>query len=78
MINNANNNRNIDKIITCFICYFPIKNATMCPKCQKLACNKCIANYAIKHKTCPNCKNQISLKGLGGDFFKKETIISSN
>ena len=64
MINNANNNRNIDKIITCFICDFPIKNATMCPKCQKLACNKCIANYAIKHKTCPNCKNQISLNDL--------------
>lgn len=35
----------ITKIIQCYICHLPITNATMCPKCQKLSCKKCIQVY---------------------------------
>ena len=51
----------IDDIIKCYICFNKIKDATMCPYCQKLACQKCLLKWLRDKKNqCPYCR--MSLK----------------
>ena len=47
----------IDDIIKCYICFYKIKDATMCPYCQKLACQKCLLKWLRDKKNqCPYCR----------------------
>jgi hypothetical protein len=51
--------------LNCFRCYGKVIGATMCSKCQKIACGKC-AEIMIQKKKCDNCKNSIYKE----DFIK--------
>lgn len=35
-------NKNLDEFTKCYICLGKLNDATMCPNCQKLSCQKCI------------------------------------
>lgn len=35
-------NKHLDEFTKCYICLGKLLDATMCPNCQKLSCQKCI------------------------------------
>ena len=55
---------NIKDKLSCFRCYGKIIGASMCTKCQKVACGKC-AEIMLQKKKCDYCKN----------FLNKEDYI---
>ena len=42
MLTNTNDNMNLEDFIKCYICMGKLVEATMCPHCNKLSCQKCI------------------------------------
>ncbi len=38
---------NLDDFIKCYICLGKLNDATMCPHCNKLSCQKCIQVYFL-------------------------------
>ena len=56
--NKENNHEKLTTPPQCFICHKILNNAIMCPKCNKLFCEKCIESFFSKNQEnkCPNCK----------------------
>lgn len=62
-------NINIEDFTKCYICMGKIIDATMCPNCQKLSCQRCIqVNILFKKKwlmerknQCPHCRMPLKL-----------------
>ena len=50
---------NLREKLNCFRCYGKVIGASMCQKCQKIACGKC-AEIMIQKKKCDYCKNYIN------------------
>lgn len=38
----SDSNFNLEELTKCYICLCKIHEATMCPNCQKISCQKCI------------------------------------
>jgi len=56
---------NLREKLNCFRCYGKVIGATMCRKCEKIACGKC-AEIMLQKGKCDNCKNTITKE----DFVK--------
>lgn len=39
---NTEHNINLDEFTKCYICLCKIQDASMCPNCQKISCQRCI------------------------------------
>ena len=44
-------NKHLDEFTKCYICLGKLLDATMCPNCQKLSCQKCIQVNLNNEKT---------------------------
>lgn len=54
----------------CSICFEPLKNPILEPKCQNLFCGECLLVWLQNKKSCPLCRNTIDNKDLV--YVKKE------
>ena len=67
---------NIEDIIKCYICLEKIKDACMCPYCQKLTCEKCIQKWLVEKKNqCPNCRSPLRFSQIIKVSFMTELAI---
>ncbi|CAG9333493.1 unnamed protein product [Blepharisma stoltei] len=58
------NNRNIEEILKCFICFEKVIDAKLCPSCSKLCCNSCIIKWLSKKPECPHCRSPLRHQNL--------------
>lgn len=50
------------ELMSCFICFSPVKEPVMCPSCSKFACETCLKNWIIDRKAeCPACRTSLGL-----------------
>ena len=65
----------IKKIVNCYICSKNVISPRICPKCQKVACEKCLDKYFNEEKNtkCYYCKNEMSYNDFKS-FMKDENI----
>ena len=51
--------------LKCYICFGKVINATMCPKCKKIACEECIKKMLSKNNDkCYNCNNTVKISDM--------------
>jgi len=69
-------------LVNCFICLSPAQDPLTCPKCNNFGCKKCLKSYFgnANRKTCPICKQYITLDELNKNFVVKkiEEILNKN
>ena len=50
--------------LKCFICFGKVINATMCTKCNGIACEECIQKMLLKNPICSNCKKSVKFQDM--------------
>ena len=66
----------IKKIVNCFICSKNVILPKICPKCQKVACEKCLDKYfnIEKNTKCYYCKNKMNYDDMISVPFMKNVV----
>ncbi|KAL4441692.1 hypothetical protein ABPG74_008689 [Tetrahymena malaccensis] len=59
-----NSSPKIQDILTCLICFGKLKNAHMCPDCQKMCCESCIKQWLSSKSHCPHCRSHLRPSNL--------------
>ena len=48
----------------CLICYMPMSDPVMEPRCQNIFCGKCLFRWIEEHSSCPVCRQSIVASSL--------------
>ncbi|KRX06278.1 hypothetical protein PPERSA_06249 [Pseudocohnilembus persalinus] len=82
-LRDSHNVRNLEEIVTCFICMSRATNAMMCPNCSKMCCGSCINDVQIKRQwiteqknECPHCRSFLTVNLLVNCRFASDINLA--